>query len=450
MKILFIYCDTLDEPLYRRVSSKPLFSQQEIYSGSSYISAVLKENGHQTDLFVYSKHTKDEILEQAIREYEPKLICLSAVFREFDTISYLAEYIKGIFPNIYVIAGGPHITLNPEIAIQKCFDAICIGEGEYPILELVNSMEKGKINEEISNFWFKTEHGIVKNPTRAFMEDLDSLPFMDREMWQKWIYANAFHYILLGRGCPFNCTYCSNHALKKVSDGKYVRFRSPSNAIEEIKALREKFQNLTSIYFEVEAINLDMNYLDEFCTQLAAFNETLDEKITYGANYRIIPSQDVAHIFKKFKEANIISINVGLESGNERIRKEIMKRNYSNEDVVRVVETAKENDISIMLYLMVGLPTETEVEFQDTIDLAERCNADVIQLSIFSPYPGTELYKYCLERNYIDTNVKDLGRNVAGLDLPGFSREQIQKKYDEFCKRFGTTAQQIAKKHYLS
>ena len=257
MKILFIHSEMLDDPISKRNKKKPLYFQNEIQFGISYISAVLKQNNHDTDLFVVTRYTKQRDLVSVIDGFKPKLICFSAVFREYDTVTRVAGFIKNTYPAIFLLAGGPHVSLNPEAAIKEVFDAICIGEGEYPVLELVEMLEKGFKPSNIKNLWIKNGDRIERNPTREFIRDLDGLPFPDRIIWQKWIkHQGLFHVVLLGRGCPFNCTYCCNHALKQVSEGKYVRFRSPDNIISEIKEVVNLFPNIPYIFLEAEAINM--------------------------------------------------------------------------------------------------------------------------------------------------------------------------------------------------
>lgn len=446
MNVLFIHCDSLEDPLFKRDPKKPLYTQMNIQMGISYIAAALQQNHHHVDLFVVTHSGYEKALDSVIYDFKPGLVCLSAVFREYETISRLARYLKTTHPEIFILAGGPHVSLNPEMAIQESFDAICIGEGEFPTLELVEQLEQGITPQNIKNLWFKTKAGIHRNLIRPFNQNLDQLPFPDREMWQKWISANSFHYVLVGRGCSFNCTYCCNHALRRISEGKYVRFRSPENITAEITVLQQQFPDISHIYLEVEAINLKPDFLTDFCNHLAEYNQTIDRKISYGVNFRIIPGQDIRSIFGLLQKANVNEINIGLESGNERIRREMLKRNYSNSDVLQTVKTAKEFGFSVMLYVMVGIPTETPGEFQDTIDLAKECCPDVAQLSIFCPYPGTALYQYCRKYKLIPPGHKDQGRYVPCMDLPGFSKEQILRQFDDFVAEFGQEALQYLKK----
>ena len=251
MKVLFILTETLRKSK-GDAKKYPLATQEDIHLGVSYISALLEHNGHRTDLFMTSTPDELDDLDALIREYEPEVIGFSTVYREFPSVVKVAEHVKNTFPNIFLFAGGTHVTLNPQITIEKSFDAVCIGEGEYPVLELVEQLEKHKKTSGIRNFWFKTENGIEKNETREYIMDLDALPFPNRKMWQRYVKnKTGIHDVLVGRGCVFNCTYCCNHALKKVSNGQYVRFRSPDNVIAEIKMMVEEYPDMDTVFLHL-------------------------------------------------------------------------------------------------------------------------------------------------------------------------------------------------------
>jgi len=178
MNILFVY--SLQEIESIR---KPLRSQEQIQFGISYISALLKQYDHQTKLVVLSRTSGDKnnrkILHKHIDEFKPGLICFTVVFSEYGFIAGIANYLKKMYKNIYYAIGGVHASLNPEDILNDDFDAICIGEGEYPTLELAASLEKGIEPSGIKNLWIKHDGQIERNPTRPFIQDLDVLPFLD-------------------------------------------------------------------------------------------------------------------------------------------------------------------------------------------------------------------------------------------------------------------------------
>ena len=247
MKILFVY--SLAETQSAR---KPLITHEAINFGVSYIASLLKENGHEPDIVVLGSDRKSfKIIDQHIKEFAPEIVGFSILATQHAFLSEVAGHVKDKFPGIYLIAGGPHVSMNPDQVISGPFDAICIGEGEYPTLELVQKLNQGKPITGIANLWIRTGNKVEKNTTRPFLEDLDALPFPDRGMWSRWIdeHIGARFSILLGRGCHFDCTYCSNHALGKVAEGHYVRFRSPDNILSELKDLHHKFPDKRDYFF---------------------------------------------------------------------------------------------------------------------------------------------------------------------------------------------------------
>ena len=343
----------------------------------------------------------------------------------------IAEYIKKKYSMTYLLLGGVHASLNPEECINDYFDGICIGEGERALMELVTMLENDLVPSKISNMWIKTGNNIEKNSTRPFSQDLDSLPFPDREIWQPWIEnPNTFSSVLLGRGCPFLCTYCCNHALRKVSAGNYVRLRPVSNILKEIKEIAVNFNKKKEIYLEVETFSVNMNWALELCSALEAFNKRQPQPFSFGTNLRLTPNVDLVNLLPAMKKSNFKFINIGLESGSERVRTEILRRNYSNKDVICAVELAKQNDIKVIFSILIGIPGETLKEFEETINITRLCQPDHYWLNIFCPYPGTNLYRLAKEQGILSNCIdKQCERFRININSKAFSKKQILKNF---------------------
>jgi len=309
---------------------------------------------------------------------------------------------------------------------------LCIGEGEKPTLELVLQLEKGLSPRRIPNLWIKQGSNLEKNPPRPFMQSLDDLPFPDRQMWKKWIAdkSGGVPSVLIGRGCPFNCAYCCNHVLKSLAPGAYVRFRSPDNIIKEIKEIIHQFPAVKEIFLEVEAITINVEWAIELCSQLRDLNETLAQPVCFGTNFRVTPNARLEKLFVAFSESNFGFVNIGLESGSERVRREILKRRYSNKDVINAVTLARKYGLKIGLFNMIGIPGETIDDFNETVKMNRACLPDWPMTSIFFPYPGTNLYNLCKKRGLLNEPLEmRMERRKPTLDLPEFPKKQIQKAY---------------------
>jgi radical SAM superfamily enzyme YgiQ (UPF0313 family) len=435
MKILFIY--SLDDT---QSVLKPLRSLTSIQFGISYISSLLHEHNFQTQLLVLgsNNHWKHSVklLQKYMKNYAPKLVCFTAVSSQYPFINKIASFIKTNWSDKYLIIGGAHTTLNPTAVITDSFDALCIGEGEYPLLELCHQIETKQTPHGIANLWIKRPDGTIeRNLTRPFHENLDDLPFPDRAMWEPWMkeHLGSELAVLLGRGCPYNCTYCCNHVLKKAAPGKYVRMRSPEGIIKEIATIHKEYPNQQRIYFEVESIALNKDWLLEYCRQLEDFNSTINNSILYSSNFRISPQSMDEKIFVGFKKANIYKINIGLEAGSERIRRKVLKRDYSNKDFLDVVSMARKYGLKIYIFNMIGLPGETYNDYMETVSLNRQIQPDGHYTGIFFPYPGTELYNVCVSGNLIESTLKArMERRQAMIDFPIFSKKQIQGAYTWF------------------
>lgn len=428
MKILFVY--SLDQGL---LPNGLLASQELIQFGISHISSCLKREGHSTELVISSwllGRKNDKLLKKAIDAFKPQAICFSAIATQYSFIAGLARDIKNAYPGIYLLIGGVHPTLNPDEVISGSFDAVCVGEGEDPVVKLIAQLEDGRMPSGIPNLWIRHGGEVEKNPTQKFLQDLDSLPFADRKMWQGWMSEKepGMCSVLLSRGCPFDCTYCSNHAIRKIAEGTYVRYRSPENIAEEIRGIVKEFPTIREIYLETETLLSNRKWCMALSSQLENLNAGLRQPLSFGANIRVLPGLELENIFAALKRCNFRFVNIGLESGSERVRRDILRRHYSNDDVVGTVNLARKYGLQVAIFNLIGVPGETMDDFKETVRINRICKPDWHLTSIFYPYPGTDLYLLCKDQELMGgaTDAKN-ERRKAVLNLPGFSKKQIEE-----------------------
>jgi len=429
MRILFVHSVENNHS-----SQKPLDPESE-QLGISYISSLLKAHGHETRLAVLQSNRGRiawDLLERQVAEFAPELLAFTAVYTQYGFLNDIAGRVKARHPRLRLVVGGPHISLNPGELAAGHFDMACIGEGEYPMLELADQMAAGREPAGIANLWIKRPSGIEKNPCRPFLQDLDSLPFPDREMWAPWLreMPRARDVLLLGRGCPFACAYCSNHALRKLAPGAYVRYRSVANIVREIRELHGRNPEKREYYLEVETIAANPAWALALTDGLAELNASLEEPLMWGANLRITPNADLEKLFAGFHRSNFGYVKIGLESGNERVRRDLLRRNYSNREIVNAVRLAKKYGIKVHLYNLIGIPGESESDFQNTLALNRECQPDIHLTSIYYPYPGTDLYERAVAMGFLKHKLGVSRERIrAFLNLPSFPKRRIVHHY---------------------
>lgn len=398
--------------------------------GLAYISAALKENGHHVELFEVQNYPKDmSSLLDKIFQHSPKIIGISANSHQFRYAKLMAEDIKNKF-DLPVFIGGVHTTLRPEVIEEiKEFDGICIGEGEWSFLDLVNRLASGENHLNVNNFWFRDGERIIKNNMSPLVEDLDILPYPDRSIF-KYFQKGKKQVVprfIFSRGCPFECTYCCNHTFKKIYTGlgKYVRWRSVDKALAEIGLVMREY-NFTYFKLDDDIFSLNKEWMIEFCEKIAAKKWGL----TFECNVR--PGTIDEEGLNFLKMAGCEMIKIGIEAGDQDLRKNILNRHFSDKDIIKTFNMAKQFGIKTFSFNMIGVPNETPETVRKTINLNRRIRPDFMQVTAFYPYIGTVLGEKCFERGYIEKDYEDSYKKKTILRLPTISRRGIEKSVRNF------------------
>jgi radical SAM superfamily enzyme YgiQ (UPF0313 family) len=216
-----------------------------------------------------------------------------------------------------------------------------------------------------------------------------------------------------------------------------VRFRSPQNILAEFEVILRRFPDATSIHLEIETIGASIPWALQLCARLAAFNETRTLPIVFRTNLAItsglLQHEDQLHaLLAAFRQANLLTLDVGLESGSQRIRRDILNRpQYTNAELIRFCNLARQHGISVTLYMLIGVPTETVAEALETSSVARACEPLDIAPYIFYPYPGTKLHELAAEMHLVDP--RHLGvraeRSRVYLKLKDFPRRRVFLEY---------------------
>ncbi|MEK7603879.1 MAG: radical SAM protein [Patescibacteria group bacterium] len=400
--------------------------------GICYLSAVGKNAGHQMDLAVI----EDSNVFQKIVDYKPGVIAYSAVTGEHQGYFNLNKKIKEQFPDIFTIMGGSHPTFYPKCVDYQPIDAIAVGEGEGAFEELLNTVEAGEDIQGILNIGTKT--GGV-NRKRNLIGDLDTLPFPDRDL----LFANTpiggfpLKTFITSRGCPFPCTYCFEPVLKKMyreekamgsiqmldaktgrQSGKYERRHSPERVCEEILQVKSKWP-VEFIKFEDDLFVLHVDrWLEEFV-------RVYPNKIGIPFNALVRVDSINAEMLRLLKEAGCVSLNVSVDHANFEVRKRVIKKKFTNDDVIRLFRLAESYGIGIFNNMILAVPDSTIEDDKDAVRLDIASGVKFASFSILMPYPGTEIGKYCEDKGYFKMDPDNMSESLLERSpLSCFSEEE--------------------------
>jgi radical SAM superfamily enzyme YgiQ (UPF0313 family) len=364
----------------------------------------------------YYAATKDEThsvwkeLVHVIRTTNPKIVGISSSIVDIPSTDMVISLVKKTNPNIKIIVGGPSATTYSEKLLQNPqIDVLVMGEGERTISELVPLLLEEGLNwdklEKVKGIKYRVGGNdniewAITTDRRELIEDIDDIPFPNRdrvfivnplgELEKIYLVQD----VLLARGCPFKCKFCSAFT---VWGTRKPRIRSNVNIIQELTELKTKYNQKQFIFWD-DLFTVNKKRVESFCNDLIARN--LNIKWVCLARIDTVDKG----MLELMKRAGCMEVQFGVESGTDRILK-LMNKGITVEQIKNTAKIIRESGITWRIFLIIGLPTETEQEICETIKFIDILQPDSVDLSVFAPYPGTELYEELLKSGKINGSV---------------------------------------------
>jgi len=325
--------------------------------------------------------------------------------------------------DVPVVAGGLHATFSPEAVLAAPgFDFAGLGECEEAMVDLVAALEASRSPHGIANIWVK---GGFRPVLRKPVEPIDRLPFAARDLLEEPIGTVQ---VSTQRGCPFPCTYCGARMFNELYEGtgEYGRRRSHENVFEELRGLREAGR-LSYVIFLDDTFTIHHPWVKEFCRR---YKEEFAVPFCLHARVETVNQP----MLEMLAEAGCKQITYGVESGSERVRREVMKRPVTNQRFRDVFQWTRQAGIFTIANYMLGLPGETRAELDETYALAEELDSFDFGFFVFYPYPGTHLFTLCREKGYLpeDYLMRPANHRQSILQLPDLTQADIDTVYDQF------------------
>jgi anaerobic magnesium-protoporphyrin IX monomethyl ester cyclase len=385
-----------------------------ISCGVAYLSGALRAAGHETRIIHICEaldypYDPDRI-EREIRDFGPGLVAISAGANHYPEMRQLGCRL-GKSLSVPIMFGGVHTTLNTAMVMAEnpWLDFANFGEGEESLPDLARALEGGLDSTRIPNVWARRNGQIVHNPARP-LRDLATLPWMDLEGWEferVTKMRRGWVNVYMNRGCPYRCTYCHNNGIAKVlqqefgtktstnNDLGYLRMRGIDDMLAELRSIKERYPFVSAFSFNDDTFTMDQDHMKKF---LVRYKAEID--VPYVCNTTVLDVD--REMLDIMKESGCDLVRFGVETATRRIRREILKRDFSDEKTEFAFRTCNEIGLRCLAFNIIGNPTETPEEMQDTMRMNARLRPSAIRVSLGYPYVGTEYYDISKKLNVVE------------------------------------------------
>lgn len=391
--------------------------------GPMILSAIMKQKGHDTALGVLQK----EDVEKKIVSWRPDVLAYSMMSVDMADMKRFNDSLRQKV-QIFTILGGPHCTLDRSCVNDPGIDAICVGEGDDAIVDVVEHLEGGKSLKGIPNILTSADEPLI---IRDLINDLDRLPFMDREL--VYFYPEMARFGIKGiwtsRGCSFPCPYCFNNRYNETyrGKGKVVRRRTVESVINETKGLINNYRvDFIRIQDDVFVHRAD-EWLKEFAERWSS-----EIGVPFYCLLRAeLITDEMAYYLKK---AGCYSVCFSIEAANDRIRNKMLRRNMSTENMEDAFRILKRHKLNIYVNTMIALPFSSIEDDIASLDFNIKVKPDMPNFSIFMPYPGTDLGDYCEDAGIYDPDAEPVSYGMRNMSSLSCFSEREKRAQHNLCQ----------------
>jgi len=396
MKVLFINPPSQNEI----ISCNPeIIKKERGYDsplGILYLAGYLEKNSNHQISIIDAQVEKLDYSQLAgrIKRTSPDLVGITAMTFTLIDVIQVIETVKKIDSQIKIVLGGPHAHIYPKETLDiPGVDFVVLGEGEKPLLKLLENINNPEELKDINNIAFKDGDQTIITDCQDYNNNLDELPFPAthlipyKKYWSILSGDRVITTMFTSRGCPYRCTFCD-----RPNMGKLFRARSAKNVVDEMEKRLE--MGIEEIFIYDDTFTVDKQRVIDIC------DEIIKRRLKFSWDIRARVDTVNKEMLKKLKQAGCARIHYGVESGTEKILK-VLNKGIHLDQIKEVFDLTKKAGISTFAYFIIGCPTETKEDILQTIKFAKKLNTDFVQITLLTPFPATKIYNDALEQGII-------------------------------------------------
>jgi anaerobic magnesium-protoporphyrin IX monomethyl ester cyclase len=390
--------------------------------GIEYLGACARAAGHEVSLSfdpaVFSGRLtvhmpalarftdlRPRIIKRIIEE-QPDVAAFSCFSGNYHWALSIAERLKSAAPGIKTLFGGAHVTaMRDQVIAADAVDAIIAGEADASFPRLLSAWENP--NDELPpGVWLKRDGQIEKGGQPELIDDLDTLPFPAKDLFYEKAPALADNYMIMTmRGCPFDCTFCYNGVMRIPGNiNTCLRRRSVANVISELESAIHR-RRPRMIVFRDDIFTLNIKWMEQFATEYA-------ERIGIPYFCYSHPASLNDHFADLLLESGCRFVIMGVQSADDRLRREVLNRHYSNEQIIYSASLLKQRGITIALDHIIGFPGDNVEALHNAAVLYNGIRPDRLLPFWMTYYPATEIIDIALKNGQL--NAEDVRRIESG------------------------------------
>jgi anaerobic magnesium-protoporphyrin IX monomethyl ester cyclase len=330
------------------------------------------------------EHAAWKRVKKVMTDFRPDVVGITSFSVKWPSARRIAAIAKDYNPNMPVITGGQHVTIMTDDALSDPnVDFVVKGEGEKTLVETLREIEGGQKWENVNGLSWKRGGQVVHNAPRQLADDLDEMAGPAREcLYDIENYLpQALGKLFASRGCPYQCNYCGTQNVWTYK----VRHRSAKSIVDEIRQVKKDYGTNYFTFFD-DVFGLDKKRAIELCGEI--------EKAKLGVRWDCLTRSNLVsdELLSAMKRSGCVKIDMGVESGSDKVLKDT-KKGLTTEQILAGGQLIKKHGLFLYAFFMVGLPTETEEDAKMTIQFLEKLKPHWAGISIFTPIPGTGIYK---------------------------------------------------------